>query len=140
AILEAIPHGVCVYGADHRVTMFNRTYIQAMAGAPLAVGDHRLDVIRRRAEAGEYGAGNAEDVVAQQAAFDVDRPQMRRRRRPNGMVVDVRTAPLPHGGFISVVTDITPLTQAEAELSRRAEEMAVMLASIRHGVMLWGPD
>ena len=73
-------------------------------------------------------------------AFDVTRSQMRRRRRPNGTVVDVRTAPLPHGGFISVVTDITPLTQAEAELSRRAEEMAAMLASIRHGVMLWGPD
>ena len=65
---------------------------------------------------------------------------MRRRRRPNGTVVDVRTAPLPTGGFVSVVTDITPLTQAEAELSRRAEEMAAMLASIRHGVMLWGPD
>ena len=65
---------------------------------------------------------------------------MRRRRRPNGTVVDVRTAPLPTGGFISVVTNITPLTEAEAELSRRAEEMAAMLASIRHGVMLWGSD
>ena len=65
---------------------------------------------------------------------------MRRRRRPNGTAVDVRTAPLPDGGFVSVVTDITPLTQAEAELSRRAEEMAAMLALIRHGVLLWGPD
>jgi signal transduction histidine kinase len=140
AILESIPHGICVYGADHRVTMFNRAYVQTMAGAQLAVGDHRLDVIRQRAEAGEYGAGVAADIAAQQAAFDVTRPQMRRRRRPNGTVVDVRTAPLPHGGFISVVTDITPLTQVEDELSRRAEEMAAMLASIRHGVMLWGPD
>lgn len=140
AILEAIPHGVCVYGADLRVTMFNRTYLQAMSGAPLAVGDHRLDVIRRRAEAGEYGAGAPEEIAAQQAAFEVATPQMRRRRRPNGSVVDVRTAPLPQGGFISVVTDITPLTQAEEELSRRAEEMTAMLASIRHGVMLWGPD
>jgi len=140
AILENIPHGVCVYGADHRVTMFNRAYVQVMAGAPLAVGDHRLDVIHRRAAAGEYGAGTPEDIEAEQASFDVNRPQMRRRRRPNGTVVDVRTAPLPTGGFISVVTDITPLTQAEAELSRRAEEMAAMLASIRHGVLLWGPD
>jgi signal transduction histidine kinase len=140
AILEAIPHGVCVYGADHRVTMFNRAYTQAMAGAPLAVGDHRLEVIRRRALAGEYGAGAPETIAEEQASFDVKRPQMRRRRRPNGTVVDVRTAPLPTGGFISVVTDITPLTQAEAELSRRAEEMTAMLASIRHGVLLWGPD
>ena len=140
AILEAIPHGVCVYGADHRVTMFNRTYLQAMSGAPVAIGDHRLDVIRRRAAAGEYGAGTAENIAAEQASFDVARAQMRRRRRPNGTVVDVRTAPLPTGGFVSVVTDITPLTEAEAEVSRRAEEMAAMLASIRHGVMLWGPD
>jgi signal transduction histidine kinase len=140
AILEAIPHGVCVYGADHRVTMFNRTYLRAMSGAPLAVGDHRLDVIRRRAEAGEYGAGNPREIAARQAAFEVTTPQMRRRRRPNGTVVDVRTAPLPHGGFVSVVTDITPLSQAEEEVSRRADEMAAMLASIRHGVLLWGPD
>jgi signal transduction histidine kinase len=140
AILEAIPHGVCVYGADHRVTMFNRAYVQVMTGAPLAMGDHRQDIIERRAAAGEYGAGPTEEIVAEQASFDVTRPQMRRRRRPNGTVVDVRTAPLPDGGFISVVTDITPLTQAEAELSRRADEMAAMLALIRHGVMLWGPD
>ncbi len=140
AILEAIPHGVCVYGADLRVMMFNRAYTDAMNGAPLAVGDHRLEVIRRRAEAGEYGTGKPDEIAAQQASFDVTRPQMRRRRRPNGTVVDVRTAPLPYGGYISVVTDITPLTQAEAELSRRAEEMTAMLASIRHGIMLWGPD
>ena len=140
AILDAIPHGICVYGADHRVMMFNRAYAQVMLGAPLAVGDHRLDVIRRRAAAGEYGSGGTEEIAAQQAAFEVNRPQMRRRRRPNGTVVDVRTAPLPTGGYISVVTDITPLTLAEAELSRRAEEMAAMLASIRHGVLLWGAD
>ncbi len=37
SILEAVPHGVCVYGADHRVAMFNRAYAQVMAGAPLSV-------------------------------------------------------------------------------------------------------
>src|SRR4029078_9093643 len=37
SILDAIPHGVCVYGEDHRVTMFNRAYTQVMARAPLNV-------------------------------------------------------------------------------------------------------
>ncbi len=140
SIVDAVPHGVCVYGADRRVTMFNRAYTDVMAGAPLQFGDHLQDVIRRRAAAGEYGAGDPEEIFAQQMAFDVTRPQSRKRRRPNGMTVDVRTSPLPDGGYISVVTDITPLTAAEAEISRRAEEMAVMLSCIRHGVMLWGPD
>ncbi len=140
SILEAFPHGVCVYGEDRRVTMFNRAYLQVMAGAPLSVGDHLEDVIRRRAAAGEYGPGVADTIYAQQMAFDVTRPQIRKRRRPNGMTLDVRTTPLPDGGYISVVTDITPLTEAEAQVSRRAEELAFMLSNIRHGVVLWGPN
>ena len=71
SILDAIPHGVCVYSADRRVTMFNRAYNQAMTGAPLNVGDHLETVIRRRAEAGEYGPGDPDKIFAQQMAFDV---------------------------------------------------------------------
>ena len=140
AILDRIPHGVCVYGADRRVSMFNRAYNEVMAGAKLRVGDDLETVIRRRAEAGEYGPGQAEEVFRQQMAFDIGRPQMRRRQRPNGMTIDIRTAPLPDGGHISVVTDITALVQAEQEISRRAAEMSVMLSSIRHGIILWSAD
>jgi signal transduction histidine kinase len=140
SIVDAIPHGVCVYSADRRVTMFNRAYSQLMVGAPLRIGDPLEEVVRRRSEAGEYGAGDPDQIYAQQMAFDVSRPQSRKRRRPNGMTVDVRTSPLPDGGYISVVTDITQLTEAEAEVSRRANELAVMLSYIRHGVLLWGPD
>jgi len=140
SILDAFPHGVCVYGADHRVTMFNRAYTQVMAGAPLSVGDHLEEIIQRRAAAGEYGPGVTDEIMSQQLAFDVTRPQMRKRRRPNGVTFEARTTPLPDGGYISVVTDITPLTEAETAISRRAEELAFMLSNIRHGVMLWGPD
>jgi signal transduction histidine kinase len=140
SILESVPHGVCVYGPDHRVAMFNRAYTRIMADAPLNVGDHLEEVIRRRAEAGEYGAGDPAQIYLEQMAFDVTRPQSRKRRRPNGMTVDVRTTPLPDGGYISVVTDITALTEAQAQVSRRAEVLAYMLSNIRHGVMLWGPD
>jgi signal transduction histidine kinase len=140
SIIEAVPHGICVYSPDRRVTMFNRAYTDVMAGAPLSIGDHLEEVIRRRAEAGEYGGGDPAQVYSEQLAFDVTRVQLRKRRRPNGAMVDVRTTPLPDGSYISVVTDITQLTEAEAEVSRRAEELAVMLSCIRHGVVLWGAD
>ena len=140
SILDNVPHGVCVYGPTRHVTMFNRAYLGIMQGAPLAVGDHLREVIRRRADAGEYGPGDPDAVFAAQMAFDITRPQLRRRQRPNGAVVDVRTAPLPDGGHISVVTDVTPLTVAENELRRRAGEMDVMLANIRHGITLYDDE
>jgi signal transduction histidine kinase len=139
-VLLNVPHGICVYGPDHRVAMFNDTYNKVMEGAPLAVGDSLADVIRRRAEAGEYGDGPPDMVFTEQMAHDIGRPQMRRRVRPNGTAIDVRTAPLPDGGHISVVTDISALVQAEAELRQRATDMATMLDNIHHGIMLWGPD
>ena len=139
-VLVNVPHGICVYGADHRVAMFNDTYNKVMDGAPLRVGDSLADVIRRRAEAGEYGDGDPETIIAAQLAYNITRPQQRRRVRPNGTSIEVRTAPMPDGGHISVVTDISALVQAEAELRRQAADMTTMLDNIRHGVMLWGPD
>lgn len=139
-VLVNVPHGICVYGADHRVAMLNDNYNKIMAGVPLKVGDLLGDVIRRRAEAGEYGGGDPEVIIAAQVAYNITRPQQHRRVRPDGAAIDVRTVPMPDGGHISVVTDISALIQAEAELSRRAEHMSTMLDNIRHGIMLWGPD
>ena len=140
SIVERIPHGICVFGPDRRVALVNAAYNAVMNGATVAVGEHLEEIVRRRAEAGEFGPGNPARRMAEQLAYDTTRPQMRRRRRPNGTMIDIRNAPLPDGGHISVVTDITPLTEAEAALALRAEEMKIMLASIRHGITLWGAD
>ena len=140
SILAFIPHGICVYGADRRLTMFNPAYAEIMKDAPVAIGDLVEEVIRRRAIAGEFGPGDPDQIIRWQMGHDLSRPQMRRRKRPNGTAIDVRTAPLPDGGHISVVTDITLLTQAEDEVAKRATEVDTMLASIRHGIVLIGPD
>jgi signal transduction histidine kinase len=123
SVLSAVPHGICVYGPDRRVAMFNQTYLDVMQGAPLQVGDHLEDIIRRRAEAREYGSGAPDEVYDHQISFDISQPQSRRRVRPNGTAIDVRTAPLPDGGHISVVTDISALFQAEAA-ARHARDLA----------------
>ena len=47
-ILAEVPHGICVYGPDRRVRMFNRAYTEVMAGAPLAVGDTMVSIARAK--------------------------------------------------------------------------------------------
>jgi signal transduction histidine kinase len=140
AILRALPHGVSVYGPDRRLAMVNPAYTQIMAGAPVAIGDHLEDVVRRRAEAGEFGPGDVTETFIREASRDVTKPQRRRRMRPNGTAIDIRTAPLPDGGHISVVTDITPVVEAEAEAMRRAGVLDTMLEHIRHGICLFDQE
>ncbi|MGU3668111.1 EAL domain-containing protein [Methylobacterium sp. A49B] len=42
------------------------------------------------------------------------------RLRPNGIVLEIRTVPLPEGGFVRTFTDITQRKKAEAEIARLA--------------------
>ena len=141
ALLEALPHGMCVYGPDGHVRMFNRAYTEIMQGAELAVGDHLDEVIRRRIDAGEFGPPGAAQLYASQEDRDFRRSLIRpRRQRPNGTFIDVRSAPLPDGGHVSVVTDVTQLAQAEDAVASRAAEMEAMLTHSRHGVILWSAD
>ena len=137
-VLLNVPHGICVYGPDHRVTMVNDTYNKVMIDAPVFIGDSLAEIVLRRANAREYGEGEAEALAASQMAFRSAHPHIRRRTRPNGTTIDIRTAPLPDGGYISVVTDISALIQAEAESRQRAADMTTMLGNIRHGIVLWG--
>lgn len=139
-VLEALPHGICVWTPDRRVAHFNSTYTRLMAGAPLKPGDRLEDVIRWRAEAGEYGPGDIEAVFQREMARNPAEPQERRRLRSNGTALGIRTAPLPDGGHISVVTDITALWRAEEEARRRAELLETALGAIRHGIVICGPD
>jgi PAS domain-containing protein len=139
-VLAALPHGVTVWGPDRRVALFNAAYSRIMQGAPIAVGDRLGDVIRRRAEAGEYGPGAAEEIERRELERSVYQQQARRRVRPDGSAIEVRTAPLPDGGYISVVTDITALHRAEAEASRRAAILSVMLENTRPGICLFDAE
>ena len=139
-VLEALPHGICVWGPDRRVALFNEAYARLMDGAPVKIGDTLNDVIQRRAKAGEYGQGEAEARYRLELARDFSRPQERRRLRPNGTASDIRTAPLPDGGHISVVTEITALWRAEEEARQRAELLETALGAIQHGIVICGPD
>ncbi|MFC7554153.1 PAS domain-containing sensor histidine kinase [Pseudoroseomonas wenyumeiae] len=55
-------------------------------------------------------------------------------------MLSVRNAPLPDGGHINVVADVTALHQAEAQAQQRADLLRAMLDNMRHGVCLFDRD
>jgi signal transduction histidine kinase len=134
-VLAALPYGICVYDASQRLTVVNDAYQQILKGAELQVGDYLLDICRQREAAGEYPAGvTAEEIYQRQ--FKRHQPP-RIRQRHDGTMIEVRNAPLPDGGHINVVADVTALHQAEAKAKQRADLLQAMLDNMRHGVCLF---
>ena len=136
-VLVALPHGVVVFDHAHRVSVVNDAYLRIMADAPLAIGEHREAIARRRIAAGEYGPGDPAALMRVNLPDPVTPGLRRVRTRPNGTVLDIRYAPLPDGGFVQVTTDITALHQAEAEARGRARIMQVLLDNLRHGIAMF---
>lgn len=137
-VLAALPHGVAVYDADHRLSLVNEAYERIMPGAAREPGEHLLDICRRLEAQGAFVDGeSAESVYRRQ--FDYGRPA-RKRLHSNGTVITGHTAPLPDGGHISVISDVTALHRAEAEAQHRAKLLQAMLDSMRHGVCLFDKD
>ncbi|MBV1796114.1 PAS-domain containing protein [Siccirubricoccus sp. G192] len=139
-VLASLPHGVVVFGPDQRVAMVNAAYHAIMAGSTVAVGEHREEIARRRALAGEYGPGEPEALMRENLAARESRDAARQRVRPDGTVLDIRYAALPDGGRVQVTTDITALHQARAQATARATLLQLMLDNMRHGIALFDAE
>ncbi len=142
-VLEALPHGVVVFGPDRRAALTNPAYRAIMGETGARIGETPEELQARRLAMGEIDEAAADQarrrfaLIRQGATVDVPPIQ---RVRPNGVALDLRMARLPDGGFISVVTDITPVHQAEEQARARAELLDAVLDSLPDGVVVYGPD
>ncbi|HNH18117.1 PAS-domain containing protein, partial [Zoogloea sp.] len=117
--LDLLDQGVTVFDADLRMVAWNAAFLRLLEfPAELArPGVSFDDFIRYNARRGEYGPGDPEAQVAERVtrarSFQAHTTE---RVRPNGQVLLIRGAPLPHRGFITLYTDITEERRAQAEL------------------------
>jgi PAS domain S-box-containing protein len=67
-------------------------------------------------------------------------PHVFERTRPGGQVLEVRGAPLPQGGFVTVYTDITARRVAENELLTRTAYLSEVIACIPQGISVFDAE
>jgi len=126
-VMDYLPVGICVVDAELQIRVFNLT-----ARRQLDIPDRLFaegmpnfaDLILFNAQRGEYGAGESCDlarVIVEKARLM--EPHHLERKRPNGTVLDIRGEPLPDGGFVTIWTDITARSLAEAKLAERNCEL-----------------
>jgi PAS domain S-box-containing protein len=125
ATLDTVTEGICAFGHDLRLLSWNDQFFRFFdfpesfkkVGTPLA------DMVRDAAERGEYGEGDADELVARRLARArraLSAPQHFVHGRPNGSVFDIHCVPMPGGGAVTTCTDITERIARERAL--RASE------------------
>jgi diguanylate cyclase (GGDEF)-like protein/PAS domain S-box-containing protein len=141
SILDNMPGGVSVVNGELRMIACNQLFKQLLEMPDELFVDPQPAFeafIRHNAARGEYGSENLEQKIAEsleRARHPV--AHMFERERPNGTALEIRGAPLPGGGFITIYTDITARKQAERELLRLHERFSLALKTVGLGIFDW---
>ncbi|MCU4178933.1 NahK/ErcS family hybrid sensor histidine kinase/response regulator [Bosea sp. BH3] len=124
--LDHAGQGITVLDRDLRLLAWNQAFIQLYDLPPSLVrfGTGLDEVVRFNAARGAYGDGAQDDLMAARLeSFVNDREPVRLKLYPSKKVIEVRTNPLPDGGFVTTYTDITETVAGEEELERANESL-----------------
>ena len=125
-LVENIPGGISLFNAERRLVLHNREFLRLL-DIPEAMVDGQQptleDFYRYNAERGEYGPGDPDSIVA--GLLTRAQPEQAHcfeRTRPDGTCLEVRGAPLPDGGWVTIYTDISE-RKASAERDQLARKV-----------------
>ncbi|WP_198673116.1 PAS-domain containing protein [Simplicispira lacusdiani] len=122
-LADNLPCGVSIFDKDLHLVLMNDEAIRLLGFTRELVDQrpHFSALARFNAERGEYGTVDVERFVAELTAKAQHPTQHHLERvRPNGTVIDIMGAPLPHGGFVSIYSDVTEQRQAAQAIERLA--------------------
>ena len=140
-LIGGIPGGVTLFDANMRLIAYNARFVQMLEFESLLAKNPSPtleEFARFNAERGEYGAGDVEERVRMLVKRAREsKPHVFERARPNGMILEVRGAPLAEGGFVTIYTDITHRRETERELLKRTAYLTEIIACIPVGLTVF---
>ena len=126
--LDSISQGIMMVTRDGRIPVINRQAVTLLdlPAECLAKAPRYDELIKLQEVRGEYAGLPMADGVSALEHFtrrnaDGTYPTFE-RTRPNGVVLEVRSNPLPDGGFVRTFSDITHRREAQETVARLASE------------------
>lgn len=126
AVLDNISQGVFVFDKAMQLAAWNNR-LAILLDIPerlLKIGTPLEDIILFNAGRGEYGEGDPKEITAAEMtkirAEGEVAPHHYERRRPCGIVVEVRGNPMPGGGLVTTYADVTERKNAEEAMQKMA--------------------
>ncbi len=142
--LDQVDQGLSVFDKDLRLICWNRQF-RELLGLPPEVGrvGMPLDrILRKLAERGDFGGGDLEALIAERIEKLATRMEPFHERLMGGRrVLEVRSSPMPQGGFVATFSDITQrvaaadaLRRANETLERRVRERTAELTKVNRAL------
>jgi Na+/proline symporter/signal transduction histidine kinase len=124
--LEHLSQGISVVDSSLNLVAWNRAYLDMFnfPSGMIRIGRPIADIIRLNAERGFYGPGNPEDHVRRRLEhINRNQPHVYTSLRPDGTVLEIRSNPIPGGGFVISFTNITEYTRTLEELASAKDNL-----------------
>ena len=132
--LDHMPSGIRLVDKDRKYVFFNHQFLDLydFPEELLKVGESNRVENRYQAERGDFGAGDP-DALTDQWLTELpvqSEPTSWIRDTVAGKTLQVRTAPMPDGSVINIVTDITERKRAEKEVNDSRELLQALADNI----------
>src|SRR5258708_16000649 len=118
--------GIAVFDKDTHLICWNRQFgeLLQLPNEMVRIGIDLAEILRFNADRGAFGPGHPETLVRERLPrYAADSQPFLERFPDRGLVIEVRVNPLPDGGVVTTLTDITPSVAAAQALSRANENL-----------------
>jgi len=129
ATLENVNQGIMMTDADGRVPLCNRRAVELL-GLPSELTASRPkfdDVVDHLRQGGEFKDAETASEAWTRPCESGGSYQSFQHRRPNGVILEIRSVPLPNGGSVRTFTDVSELLKTE-----RFSVLGQLTATVAH--------
>jgi signal transduction histidine kinase len=124
---------------DLNYVLFNTQYSELceFPDGLLEVGGSFRDELRYQANRGDYGPGDKDDLIEEVVAIFQGGEAVSYERviAGTGRMLQINVAPMPEGGFVSILTDITEIKRAEQELAEKESQLRLIFDNMPGGLV-----
>lgn len=140
--IENVDQGIVVIDVDGRVIVFNSRFAQLTGLQPTDLAGTPLfrDVVGKMVELGEFDPMGEEFKHWAMAKGRLPGPQSFQRTRPDGTVLSARVCPLPDGGELRTLSDITHHIRHSAEIDSIKQTLELTLENVVQGIVMLDAD
>lgn len=143
--LESISQGVAMKDASGQLVFMSHRALELLELPAHLQGASHAEITRFQTERGDFGPqfalvqGLARDYVRQCGNDGTELPALYTRRTPGGRTLEIRTLPLPEGGWVRTYADVTEQARAIAERDANEALWRFALQGSGAGVWDWDP-